>query len=212
MSAAATLKALSTIRIIPVVVIDDVNRAADLAAALLEGGIPCAEITLRTPAGIDAIGAIGHMPGFVTGAGTVFTVEDVDKCVDAGARFLVSPGFDEQVVARAQLHDIAIIPGAASATEIQRAMRAGVRVVKFFPADRLGGLGTIAALSAPFSGVKFLPSGGVTPSNAPEYLRHPAIFGVSGSWMVPRDLIGRGDFKTIESVTQTAASMVAAAS
>jgi 2-dehydro-3-deoxyphosphogluconate aldolase/(4S)-4-hydroxy-2-oxoglutarate aldolase len=146
------------------------------------------------------------------GAGTVLTVEQVDRCVDAGAQYLVSPGFDDDVVARAQLHGVAMLPGVATATEIQRSIRAGLDVVKFFPADRLGGLGTIAALAAPFAGVRFVPSGGVNPSNATSYLRHPAILGISGSWMATRDAIAAGDYDAIARLSRSAATLVADAS
>lgn len=206
--AETVLAQLAAIRIIPVVVIDDAARAPELAAALAAGGIPCAEITLRTAAGLEAIQAVAQVPNFLAGAGTVLTVEQVDRCVDAGARFLVSPGFDDEVVARARLHGVAMLPGVATATEIQRALRAGIDVLKFFPADRLGGLPTISALAAPFVDVRFVPSGGVGPSNATEYLNHPAIFGISGSWMAPRDAIASDDFALIEHRTRDAATLV----
>jgi 2-dehydro-3-deoxyphosphogluconate aldolase / (4S)-4-hydroxy-2-oxoglutarate aldolase len=137
------------------------------------------------------------------------TVEQVDQCVDAGAQFIVSPGFDDEVVARARLRDVAVLPGVATATEVQRALRAGIEVVKFFPADRLGGLDTIAALAAPFAGVRFVPSGGVTLSNADAYLRHPAIFAISGSWMATRDAIAAGDFEAIERLSHAASTLAA---
>jgi 2-dehydro-3-deoxyphosphogluconate aldolase/(4S)-4-hydroxy-2-oxoglutarate aldolase len=207
MTAMTTLERLSAIRIIPVVVIDDAGLAPELAAALAAGGIPCAEITLRTPAGLEAIGAISDVPAFLTGAGTVLSVEQVDRCVDAGAQFLVTPGFDDEVVARAQHHDVAILPGVATATEIQRARRAGIDVVKFFPADRLGGLDTISALAAPFLDVRFVPSGGVNVTNAADYLRHPAIFGISGSWIATRDAIAAKKFDAIEALSREAAAL-----
>jgi 2-dehydro-3-deoxyphosphogluconate aldolase/(4S)-4-hydroxy-2-oxoglutarate aldolase len=208
MTAVSTLERLGTIRIVPVVVIDDAGKASDVAAALARGGIGCAEITLRTPQGVEAIRSIASVPDFVVGAGTVLTVDQVDRCVDAGAQFLVSPGFDDEVVARAQFHGVAMLPGVASATEIQRALRVGLDVVKFFPADRLGGLDTIAALAAPFADIRFVPSGGVKRSNAAEYLRHPAIFGISGSWMVSRDSIAAGDFDAIEQLSRGASALV----
>jgi 2-dehydro-3-deoxyphosphogluconate aldolase/(4S)-4-hydroxy-2-oxoglutarate aldolase len=190
-----------------VIVIDDAGVAPDLAAALTAGGIGCAEITLRTPAGLQALASVNEVPGFLAGAGTVITVDQVDRCVDAGAQFLVSPGFDDDVVARAQHHDVAILPGVATATEIQRALRAGIDVLKFFPADRLGGLDTIAALAAPFTGVRFVPSGGVNASNAADYLRHPAIFAVSGSWMATRTAIAARDFDTVVELSRIAAAI-----
>lgn len=207
MSASAALQRLSGVRIIPVVVIDDAALAPELAAALAAGGIPCAEITLRTPAGLKALAAISDVPGFLTGAGTVLGVEQVDRCVDAGAQFLVTPGFDDDVVARAQQHDVAILPGVATATEIQRARRAGLNVVKFFPADRLGGLDTISALAAPFLDVRFVPSGGVNVTNAADYLRHPAIFGISGSWIATRHAIAARRFSFIEDLSRRAAAL-----
>jgi 2-dehydro-3-deoxyphosphogluconate aldolase / (4S)-4-hydroxy-2-oxoglutarate aldolase len=208
MTAASTLERLGTIRIVPVVTIDDADRAPDVAAALVAGGIGCAEITLRTPQGLEAIRKTASLSDIIVGAGTVLTVEQVDRCVDAGAQFLVSPGFDDEVVARAQFHDVAILPGVSTATEIQRALRAGINVVKFFPADRLGGLDTIAALAAPLADARFVPSGGVNPSNAAAYLRHPAIFGISGSWMVTRDAIAAGDYDSIERLSRTAAALI----
>jgi len=207
MNASLVLERLAAIRIIPVIVIDDAGVAPDLAAALTAGGIGCAEITLRTPAGLQALASVNEVPGFLAGAGTVITVDQVDRCVDAGAQFLVSPGFDDDVVARAQHHDVAILPGVATATEIQRALRAGIDVLKFFPADRLGGLDTIAALAAPFTGVRFVPSGGVSASNAADYLRHPAIFAVSGSWMATRTAIAARDFDSVVELSRIAAAI-----
>jgi 2-dehydro-3-deoxyphosphogluconate aldolase/(4S)-4-hydroxy-2-oxoglutarate aldolase len=211
MSAVTVLERLAAIRIIPVVVIDDAAKAADVAAALAAGGIDCAEITLRTADGLAAIEAVRGVPNFLSGAGTVLTVDQVDRCVDAGAQFLVSPGFDDEVVERAQFHDVAILPGVATATEIQRALKAGLDVLKFFPADRLGGLETINALSAPLPSVRFVPSGGVNPLNVADYLRHPAIFAVSGSWMVSRGAIAAGDFEAIEQLSREASRIAAEA-
>lgn len=183
--------------LVPVVVIDDAGHAAELAAALASGGIHCAEITLRTPAGLTAIGAIAGAAGFTVGAGTVLSLDDLTRAVDAGATFIVSPGLDEQLVERALALGVDVLPGAATATEVQRALRLGLDTVKFFPADRLGGLGTIAALSAPFVGTGFVPSGGVCLANVAEYLAHPAVPAVSGSWMATRSLIAAADFDAI---------------
>ncbi len=186
--------------VIPVVVIDDESRAADVASALMAGGIRCAEITLRTDAGLAAIAAIAalELSGFTVGAGTVLTLEDLERTVDAGARFIVSPGFDKQLVERANELGVGVLPGIATATEVQRASKSGVGTVKFFPADRLGGLDTIAALAAPFRNTRFVPSGGVTAQNGLDYLRHPAVPAISGSWMVTRQLIAAGDLAAIE--------------
>jgi len=206
-----TIELLTAARIVPVVVIDEAAQAMDVATALLDGGITCAEITLRTPAGVAALAAISALDGFTVGAGTVLTPAQVDECVDAGARFIVSPGLDEQVVARALELGVAVIPGVATATEIQRALRVGVDHVKFFPANHLGGLPAIDALSAPFPGVRFMPSGGVGEANALDYLGHPAVFAIGGSWMVGRSAIAAGDFEGIRAASAAATALIGGA-
>jgi len=206
---APALEALGPV--VPVVVIDDASRAPDVAAALLAGGIRCAEITLRTDAGLGAIEEVAalDLAGFTVGAGTVLSLADLESSVAAGARFIVSPGFDEELVERATALGVAVLPGAATATEVQRAVKAGLDTVKFFPADRLGGLDTIAALAAPFRAVSFVPSGGVNAQNALDYLRHPAVPAVSGSWMATRQLIADGDFPSIERLSAAFTSSLA---
>lgn len=194
---------------VPVLVIDDAGVAEPVAAALREGGIRCAEVTLRTAAGVDAIAAIRDLPDFTVGAGTVLTPEDVDRVIDAGARFIVSPGLADDVVQRARVHGIDVVPGVATATEVQRAVRLGLDRVKLFPAGELGGLGMIRALAGPFPGVRFLPSGGVTAGNAAEYLASPHVFAVSGSWMAPRELIEARDFDAIARLSRAAVEAVA---
>lgn len=198
-------------RIVPVVVIDDAGMAADVAGALAAGGIRCAEITLRTDAGLASIAAVAGLPDFTVGAGTVLTPAQVDASVDAGAEFVVSPGFDEAVVHRARQRGVLALPGVATATEVQWALRAGVDTVKFFPADRLGGLAGIAALAAPFPTVRFFPSGGVGVDNVVAYLAHPAVFAVGGSWMVPRAAIADHDLAAITRLSAAATALVAQA-
>lgn len=193
-----SLGTLAGQRIVPVIVIDDAARALDLARALLAGGIPCAEVTLRTPAALDAVRAMATLGGFTVGAGTVRSTTELEDAVAAGATFAVSPGLDEDVLRLADTHGIGMLPGIATATELQRALRLGVRTVKFFPADRLGGLDGITALAAPFPEIGFVPSGGVTAASALDYLAHPAVPAVSGSWMAGRGLIADGDFAQIE--------------
>ena len=183
--------------IVPVIVIEDAGAATELAGAHADGGIRCAEITLRTRGARDAIAAIADIPGFTVGAGTVLTVDDLERVVELGARFIVSPGFDDALVDRAAELGVGILPGAATATEVQRAVGRGVEVVKFFPAGQLGGLRTIDALAAPFAGIGFVPSGGVTVDNAAEYLAHPSVPAISGSWMAGRELIAARDFDEI---------------
>lgn len=213
MNQLSTIESIASARIVPVIVIDDAARAPELVAALAAGGIRCAEITLRTPAGLAAIeNAAESLPDdFVLGAGTVLSIEQVDAAADAGAEFIVSPGFDDAIVMRAKARSVAVLPGVATATEIQRALRAGVRHLKLFPADLLGGLKAIEAFEGPFPTVRFLPSGGVSPDNAAAYLAHPAVFGISGSWMVRRQAIAEGDFDGIRSASEKAMTLISGA-
>ena len=201
---------LDGVGVVPVVVIDDVARAPGLVAALAAGGIRCVEITLRTDAALSTIRAAADAApdDFLVGAGTVLSVVDVDRVVEAGARVVVSPGFDEAVVTRCAGLGVPVIPGVATATEVQRAHSAGLDRLKFFPAGSMGGLATIEALSAPFPGIRFMPSGGVDASNAAEYAASRAVFAVSGSWMAPRGLIAGGDWTEITRRSREAMKLV----
>ena len=202
-----TMTAISAIGIVPVVVIDDAGRAADLAHALLDGGIGCAEFTLRTPGAIDAIRAAAAVPGFVTGAGTVLSSVQADAVVDAGASFVVSPGYDPEVSRRVTNLGVAMVPGIATPTELQRAIADGFTHVKVFPAGHLGGPAYLDALAGPFPGIRFLPSGGVGPDTLAEYLRRPHVFAGSGSWMVPRHAIDAGDFALVSERSRAASDI-----
>ncbi|HEU4808634.1 MAG TPA: bifunctional 4-hydroxy-2-oxoglutarate aldolase/2-dehydro-3-deoxy-phosphogluconate aldolase [Homoserinimonas sp.] len=192
---------LAAIRVVPVVVLDDPEHAEPLADALVAGGLPCAEVTFRTPAAEAAIRALAGRTDILVGAGTIVTAAQVDRAVDAGARFLVSPGIGHDVLRRASERDIPVLPGVATASEAQTAVAAGLGRVKFFPAETTGGVGMLSALSAPFPGLRFMPSGGVNLANVTGYLAHPAVFAVGGSWMVPRDRIATGDFDAIRRLT-----------
>lgn len=205
-----TIGSLAGHRIVPVIVIDDPARAADLAHALADGGIGCAEVTFRTPAAADSIAAMAAVPGFTVGAGTVLSIEQLDRAVDAGATFVVSPGFDRALVDAVLARDLGVLPGIATATEAQWAVGAGLDTVKFFPADRLGGLATIRALAAPFVGLGFVPSGGVTAAGAVEYLADPAVPAVSGSWMASRSLISAGDFDAVRRLSAESIAAIGA--
>ncbi len=196
-----SLGSLAGHRIVPVIVIDDAAQAADLARALSAGGIDCAEVTFRTPAAAEAIRAMAEVPGFTVGAGSVIRPEQFEAARQAGATFIVSPGFDAEIVDLARDHGLGSLPGVATATEALVALRAGIDTVKFFPADKLGGLATIRALAAPLQGLGFVPSGGVTALEAPTYLADAAVPAVSGSWMATRAMIASGDFATIERVS-----------
>jgi 2-dehydro-3-deoxyphosphogluconate aldolase/(4S)-4-hydroxy-2-oxoglutarate aldolase len=202
------LDLLAADRLLPVVVASDAGQAEPLAAALLAGGLRCAEVTFRTDAAEAAIRVMASKSGLLVGAGTVLTAEQVDRAVDAGARFVLSPGFGAAVVRRCQQRGVPVFPGVATATEIQMALDAGLDVVKFFPAEQLGGAGMVNALAAPFGSVRFLPTGGVTAENLAGYLHVPAVLAVGGTWMVAADLLRAGAW---DEVTRRSAAAVRAA-
>ncbi len=173
----------------PIAVLDDLAAAEPLADALANGGVDCLEVTLRTEAAIEAIRRLAAGGRTLVGAGTVLTREDVDRAVQAGARFVLSPGLSPVVVRHCQELGLPVFPGVATATEIQTALDLGVRVVKFFPAEQLGGPAAVRALAAPFRGLRFLPTGGVNPTNLAGYLAEPSVLAVGGSWLVAPDLV-----------------------
>lgn len=200
--------ALAGHRVVPVLVIDEYDDAVDTAAALADGGIGCLEITLRTPAGLPSIAAVAASGlGVLVGAGTVLTPDEVDLVADAGARFVVTPGFAPDVVERALARELAVLPGVATPTEVQAAIRTGLPAVKLFPADRLGGLAMVRALAGPFPTIGFVPSGGVSPQNARDYLEHGSVPAVSGSWMATRDMISGRDLDAIARLSREAVAL-----
>jgi 2-dehydro-3-deoxyphosphogluconate aldolase/(4S)-4-hydroxy-2-oxoglutarate aldolase len=203
------LSALGRHRLVPVVVLDDAARADPLAQALLEGGLPVAEVTFRTDAAAGAIARLARRGDMLVGAGTVLTADQVDLAVDAGASFVVSPGLSRSVVERCRERGVIALPGAVTATEIQAALELGITTLKFFPARASGGVEALKAVSAPFPGVRFVPTGGIDADDCAEYLRLPSVLAVGGSWMVPRKAIADGDFDRIRELTRAA---VAAAS
>jgi 2-dehydro-3-deoxyphosphogluconate aldolase/(4S)-4-hydroxy-2-oxoglutarate aldolase len=196
------LDVLAAIGVLPVVVIDDPADALPLGHALAEGGVPCAEMTLRTPAAIDAIRQLSALSGFTVGAGTVLDAAQLSASVQAGAQFVVSPGFDPELVRIAAAQGTAIVPGVATASEVMAARRAGLDVLKLFPAELLGGAATIAAWNGPFPEVRFVPSGGIDIRNAAEY-RRPEVLSISTSWLAPRSIIAEGDFAEITRRTRS---------
>lgn len=198
------LSRLTAHRLVPVVVLDDAADADPLAAALVAGGLPVAEVTFRTPAAADAIRAMVARGDVLVGAGTVLTPAQVDAAVAAGAAYVVSPGTSRAVVERCLELGVVALPGAVTATEVQAALELGVSTVKFFPAGTSGGVRAIAALAAPFAGVRFVPTGGVNLDNLVEYLDLSCVAAVGGSWMVPRDRVRGGDFATVTKLTEQA--------
>jgi 2-dehydro-3-deoxyphosphogluconate aldolase / (4S)-4-hydroxy-2-oxoglutarate aldolase len=206
---AGVLAQLASFRIVPVIVIDDAAATGPLADALAAGGLRCAEVTLRTPTAMAAVSRCAENSGLLVGAGTVLDPDQVNAAADAGARFIVSPGFDAEVVRRCQELGLPVLPGAATPTDIQLARRAGLTAVKFFPAETLGGVTALEAIAAPFPGMTFVPTGGITPRNVSAYLRHRAVLAVGGSWMAPRSLIAAQDWPQISQLAAEAARLAA---
>ncbi|GAA3755007.1 bifunctional 4-hydroxy-2-oxoglutarate aldolase/2-dehydro-3-deoxy-phosphogluconate aldolase [Plantactinospora mayteni] len=195
---------IAATRILPVVVLEDAASAPALAAALTEGGLRAIEVTFRTAAAAEAIRLMAERPDLLVGAGTVLTPAQVDQAADAGARFVVSPGFSPAVVRHCQQRGLPVFPGAATATEIQMALDAGLETVKFFPAEQLGGVGMVKALAAPFRSVRFIPTGGVNTGNLGDYLALPAVLAVGGTWMVAPALLAEGRWDEVTRLTTAA--------
>jgi 2-dehydro-3-deoxyphosphogluconate aldolase/(4S)-4-hydroxy-2-oxoglutarate aldolase len=193
--------------VIPVVVLDSPRSAVPLAASLADGGLPCAEVTLRTPAALDALRAMAREPGMLVGAGSVVTADQVDRAVDAGARFVVSPGLSDTVLARCRALGVPALPGVATAGEIMRALETGVELVKVFPAAHLGGPAGMRSLAAPFPSVQFVPTGGIGQGDLAAYLALDAVAAVGGSWMVSTDLVRAARYDEVRSLTQSAVAI-----
>jgi 2-dehydro-3-deoxyphosphogluconate aldolase/(4S)-4-hydroxy-2-oxoglutarate aldolase len=203
---------LGEVGIIPVVAIERAEDAKALGQALLAGGLPCAEITFRTAAAEEAIRSMATaFPEMLVGAGTVLSADQARRAVAAGATYIVSPGFDPAVVDWCLANDVAIMPGVATPTDVTMAVNQGLEVVKFFPAEALGGTRTLKAIGAPFGGVKFIPTGGINAGNLGDYLKLPMVHACGGSWMVKKQLISAGDFAAITAQAQEAVNLVTAA-
>ncbi len=204
-----TLKKIGSTGIVPVVVLNNASDAEPLADSLIKGGLPCAEVTFRTAAAEESIKIIAKkFPQMLVGAGTVLTTEQVDKAIGAGAKFIVAPGFNPKVVEYCLKNNYPVCPGIMTPTELEMALGYGLDVVKFFPAENAGGLKMIKAISAPYTMMKFMPTGGINATNVREYLACDKILACGGSWMVKGDLVKTGDFAQIEKLTAEAASIV----
>lgn len=205
----AILDQIQAAGIVPVVVIEDPSDAPALVGALSEGGLPIAEITFRTTAAVEAIrAAVEAHPDALVGAGSVLLPEQVDAAVDAGARFVVSPGLEEGVVRRTLERGVNSLPGCATPSDLMRARRLGLEVVKFFPAEPSGGLPMIKAIAAPFPGLRFVPTGGVSTGNLEAYLTDPRILAVGGSWMVKPAVVRARDWAEVTSAARAAVAAV----
>ncbi|MFF2851518.1 bifunctional 4-hydroxy-2-oxoglutarate aldolase/2-dehydro-3-deoxy-phosphogluconate aldolase [Streptomyces sp. NPDC058001] len=194
--------------VLPVVVVEDVGDAVPLARALVAGGLPAIEVTLRTPAALDAIRAIAdEVPDAVVGAGTVITPEQVTASVAAGARFLVSPGWTERLLDAMKASGVPFLPGVSTASEVVALLERGVPEMKFFPAEAAGGIAYLKSLAGPLPGARFCPTGGITPASAPAYLALGNVGCVGGSWMLPADAVAAGDWDRVESLAREAAAL-----
>lgn len=204
------LEEISNIGVVPVVAIDHKDDAAPLADALTKGGLPCAEVTFRTPAAEESIRIMAEQfPDMLLGAGTVLTTEQADRAIVAGAKFIVSPGFNPKVVSHCIEKNIPITPGISSPSDMEQAIEMGLDAVKFFPAVPSGGLSMIKALAAPYHTMRFMPTGGVTPQNLTEFLDYPKILACGGTWMVKPELLATGNFEEITRLTrQTVRTML----
>lgn len=194
--------------VVPVVVLNDADDAVPLADALIKGGLPCAEVTFRTYAAEESIRRICEsFPDMLVGAGTVLTTEQVERAHKAGAKFIVSPGFDPEIIDCCISIGLPVLPGCITPSEIAQAVKRGLKVVKFFPAEQSGGVAMIKAMAAPYSMVKFMPTGGISTKNLADYLSCDKILCCGGSWMVKEDLIKSGSFDKITDMTREATAL-----
>ena len=205
----AVLEQLSKFGVVPVVVLNDVKDAEPLAKALCQGGLPCAEVTFRTDAAEESIRIMTEKyPEMLVGAGTVLTTEQVDRAVAAGAKFIVSPGLNPEVVKYCVNKGIPVTPGTSNPSDVEMAISLGLDVVKFFPAEQAGGINMIKAMAAPYTGIKFMPTGGINAKNLEDYLSFDKIICCGGSWMVKGDLVKAGAFDKIKELTAEARNLV----
>ena len=203
------IEKISAMGVIPVVAIENASDVGGLGDALIGGGLPCAEITFRTAAAASAIRNLCNShPGILVGAGTVLTKSDAETAVDAGASFVVTPGFDGDLVDWCLGQRIPVIPGVMTPTDINAAINRKLNVLKFFPAEAAGGVKTLKAISGPYGSIKFVPTGGITLGNLEEYLSLPNVVACGGSWLVKKDQISSGEFDTIESLVREAVQLV----
>jgi 2-dehydro-3-deoxyphosphogluconate aldolase/(4S)-4-hydroxy-2-oxoglutarate aldolase len=201
-------KKLGELRVVPVIVLDDAENAVPLAEALVQGGLPCAEVTFRTAAAAESIKRISKYEDILLGAGTVLTIDQAKEAMDSGAQFIVTPGFNPKVVGYCVENGISITPGVCTPTQIEMALEFGLEVLKFFPAEAFGGLKTLKAISAPYGMVRFVPTGGIHAGNICDYLAFDKVVACGGSWMVKKDLISNGKYEEITALVKEAVALV----
>ena len=193
--------------VVPVLVVEDASTAADLARALVAGGLPALEVTLRTASALDVIREMSQVEGGVVGAGTLLTPEDVEKAKEAGAKFGVAPGATDKLLDACEANDLPLLPGASTASEVMRLLERGYTVQKFFPAEANGGAPALKAIGAPLPQVNFCPTGGISMKNVGDYLSLSNVLCCGGSWVAPKDLVNAGDWAGIEALAKEAAAL-----
>jgi len=203
------LKRIGQLQLVPVVVLDSEEYATPLADALVGGGLPIAEVTFRTDAAEAAIRVLAQRGDLLVGAGTVLTVEQADRAIDGGAAFIVAPGTNPKVVEHCLRRGVPIAPGVATPTDVELALSLGLETLKFFPAEVLGGVAALRAISAPYGNVKFIPTGGISTQNLLEYLQLPNVLACGGSWLAPRGKMADGEFAPIEQTVRQAVALLA---
>ncbi|MBV7409906.1 bifunctional 4-hydroxy-2-oxoglutarate aldolase/2-dehydro-3-deoxy-phosphogluconate aldolase [Maritimibacter sp. DP1N21-5] len=206
-ASAEALRICKLAPIVPVLVVEDVAHAVPLAQALVAGGLPALEVTLRTEAALDVIAAMARVEGGAVGAGTLLTPDDVKRAKDAGATFGVSPGATDRLLDACEEVGLPLLPGSASATEAMRLLERGYSVQKFFPAEAAGGAPFLKSLASPLPQIRFCPTGGVSMANATDYLSLPNVICAGGSWVAPKDMVTRGDWAGIEALAREAAAL-----
>lgn len=204
-----TMTRIAKCGIVPVIVLNDAKNAVPLAKVLLAGGIDVMEITFRTAAARESIEAVSReVPEMLVGAGTVLNTHQMQDAISAGAKFLVSPGSDSELIQAAAAAGCPLLPGAVTPSEIMAGLKLGVKVFKFFPAENYGGLATLKSLGAPFTDISFVPTGGISDKNIRPYLENKRVMAIGGSWMAPADLVDSGDFAKIEQLTRDAVELL----
>ncbi|NCB93124.1 MAG: bifunctional 4-hydroxy-2-oxoglutarate aldolase/2-dehydro-3-deoxy-phosphogluconate aldolase [Clostridia bacterium] len=202
------LEKIKATKVVPVVVLQDSTDAIPLAKALVDGGLPCAEVTFRTEAAEESIQLMkSEYPQMLVGAGTVITMDQLERALRAGAEFIVSPGFDPEIVDECIKRNVPVLPGCVTPSEVIQAVKRNLEVIKFFPAEQYGGVATIKALGAAFPSLKFMPTGGIGTANLEEYLGCDKIWACGGSWMVKGDMIAAGEFDKIRDLTRAAVEL-----
>jgi 2-dehydro-3-deoxyphosphogluconate aldolase/(4S)-4-hydroxy-2-oxoglutarate aldolase len=204
-----TVERLSQHKLLPIIVMDNADHAAALGDVLVQGGLPVVEVTFRTPAAEESIRTLAKRDDLLVGAGTILTIDQADRAIDAGATFLVTPGTNPIIVEHAVNRGIPITPGIATPTEIELALSLGAAALKFFPAENLGGVAMLKAFAGPYPDARYIPTGGITPELVPSYLKLKQVIACGGSWMAPREFLKEGRFDAIAALLEDAKKLLA---